>query len=305
MNKILIICGPTAIGKTDFALKIAKKFDGEIISADSRQVYKEINIISGKDLPTGRQVYPQTSNIKWRDKFLTYYLIQGIKVWLYDVVYPNEEFNVSYWHECALKIISDVSSRGKLPIVVGGTGFYIKSLTDNIASINVPVNSLLRKDLASMSVEELFTKLKLLDNARADQMNDSDKNNPRRLIRAIEIANNTSQKSITQNPQLDILSFCLTTEVSQLIANIKKRVAERIVAGALDEYHYLKNKYDSSLPSMQIPGIADWENWGLREKQYAKRQLVWFKKQPAINWIDQINPDWRVKVEKLIRNWYN
>jgi tRNA dimethylallyltransferase len=127
MHKILIICGPTATGKTTFGIEIAKKFNGEIISADSRQVFTGMDIVTGKDLPPSSRLH--VSNLKWRDRKLKYYIVDGIKIWLYDIVFPYEPFNIAFWNEASTRVISDVNRRGKIPIVVGGTGLYIKSLS--------------------------------------------------------------------------------------------------------------------------------------------------------------------------------
>ena len=125
-SKLLIICGPTATGKTGFGIEMANKFGGEIISADSRQVYKGMDVVTGKDLPKNDK--RQVTNVKWRDRHLSFYEIEGVRVWLYDVVEPNEPFNVAFWKECFDLISADMQSRSKLPIVVGGTGLYFKSL---------------------------------------------------------------------------------------------------------------------------------------------------------------------------------
>src|SRR3989339_1418163 len=122
MSKLLVVCGPTATGKTSLGLKMAQKFNGEIISADSRQVYAGMDIVTGKDLPPA--VTSQVSNLSWQGRFLKYYEIEKIKVWGYDLVNPDQDFNVSFWNECAKILISDIRSRGKLPIIVGGTGLY-------------------------------------------------------------------------------------------------------------------------------------------------------------------------------------
>jgi len=120
MNKVLVICGPTATGKTALGLELAKKFNGELISADSRQVYVGMDLVTGKDLPVGTK--PFISQIRWRDRFLKYYIIKNVNIWLYDIVNPDEPFNVAYWKEVADLVINDIHLRGKLPIVVGGTG---------------------------------------------------------------------------------------------------------------------------------------------------------------------------------------
>lgn len=297
MNKVLIICGPTATGKTDLALSIAKQYNGELLSADSRQVYKGMDVITGKDLPPMSK--PQDSNLKWHDRALQYYIIQGIKVWLYDIVDPDEEFNVSFWRECAQLVIADSLSRNKLPIIVGGTGLYIKSLTNNLQSMVVPPNLLLRNKLAKLSVLELFEYLKIINLAKANNLNTSDRKNPRRLVRAIEIAEAQPVNTPTSIPKYDFLLIGLKLADDKLFRNIDANVAKRIEQGAREEFDLMRQKYDLKLPSMTASGYASWNDWALREKQYARRQLTWFKKQPNINWLT------KDEAPKVIKNWYN
>ncbi len=288
MQKVLVICGPTATGKTNLALKIAQQLNGELISADSRQVYKGMDIITGKDLPTN--IKPQTSNLRWRGKSLEYYVIFGIKVWLYDVVNPDEPFNVAFWRECAGLVIANILARGKLPIVVGGTGLYIKSLLENLANIDVPVNEELRKSL--MSTKELQVKLIKLDEQRYYSMNESDRQNPRRLVRAIEITRNRFPSlKVREGLGVSYVVIGLTAPKEILFENIDKRVLQRIENGARLEYEAMHQKYTDNLPSMSAPGYADWDHWAVREQQYAKRQLVWFKKMPAVDWFDAPKTD--------------
>ena len=173
MQKLLVICGPTSVGKTSLAIRLAKKFNGEIVSADSRQVYKKMDIGTGKDLPANSKL--QTLNSK-----LGFYLIQSIKLWGYDLVEANEEFNVSEYLNIAKTVITDIQKRGKLPILVGGSGFYIKGVIDGIPTVNIPANKELRNKLESMTAPDLFEKLAELSAERAGSMNSSDKKNPRR-----------------------------------------------------------------------------------------------------------------------------
>ena len=206
-DKILVICGPTATGKTRFGLDLAKKLNGEIVSADSRQVYTGRNIVTGKDLP--KNIQCSVSNIQWRDRYLKYYEIGGIKIWLYDIVEQGEEFSVALWRECAQLVIEDIRQRGGLPIVVGGTGLYIKSLTQNLADISVSRNLKLRQELQGKNVNYLFNYLKQRDPVRAQNLNESDRRNPRRLVRAIEIASQNAkpQKDTPFNPERSILDI--------------------------------------------------------------------------------------------------
>jgi tRNA dimethylallyltransferase len=292
-QKVLIICGPTGVGKTGYALEVAKKYNGELVSADSRQVYKGMDIITGKDLPDGVQC--SDSNVQWADKKLCYYKIQDIKVWLYDIVNPDEEFNVSFWKECAQSVIEDILSRGKLPIIVGGTGLYIKSLTHNLGNISVPPDPVLRNELSNKTAEELFDFLKNTDLVKAESLNNSDKHNPRRLLRAIEISG-TTQTSKTVNYNFLQIGLSLPTEI--LNERIEKRVEERKKQGARQEYELLHQKYNSDLPSMTGIGYRNWVSWVNDEKNYAKRQMTWFKKYPKIHW-SSIN-----EANVLIQNWY-
>src|SRR3989344_4678270 len=162
--KLLIICGPTATGKTKLAANLSKKFSGKIISADSRQVYKGMDIVTGKDRP------------------------KEVSIWGYDIIRPNEEFSVAHFVNLAGKEITRVDKQGKLPIIVGGTGFWLKSLLNPPATINIIPDWQLREKLEKFSATELLERLKKIDPKRAASMNQSDRNNPRRLMRAIEVA---------------------------------------------------------------------------------------------------------------------
>ena len=188
MDKLLIICGPTATGKTDLAIRLAKKFGGEVISADSRQVYKGMNIGTGKDISNFKFQIDfkfQISNFKFK---VGYYQVDGIKIWLYDIVKPDYQFNVADYKECADLVTFDILNRGKLPILVGGTGLYIKAVVSGIETLGVPSDWKLRERLLHCSIASLLEQLKKLDPDRWEEMNESDRNNPRRLVRAIEIA---------------------------------------------------------------------------------------------------------------------
>ena len=256
-----------------FGIRLAQKLNGEIVSADSRQVYTGKNLIYGKDLPANLK--PQVSNLNWRDRYLKYYEIEGVKIWLYDVVKPNESYSVALWRECAQLVIEDILSRGKLPIIVGGTGLYIKSLTHHLADISVPRNEILRKELADEDAEYLWDYLQQIT---PKKMNESDRKNPRRLIRAIEIAQ--PQKDTPLNPErsiLNTLQIGLTAPKDKLIVRIKKRVRRR--------------KLDASFAAKEI--------------NIMKKQLTWFKKQSHIYWFDISEATWSIQASQLALEWYN
>jgi tRNA dimethylallyltransferase len=326
MNKLLIICGPTATGKTSLGISMAKKFNGEIISADSRQVYKGMDIGTGKDLP---------SNLKFKIKNLKLggaYEINDVLVWGYDLVGPKKEFSVSQYLMFAQKTISDIWKRGKLPILVGGTGLYIKAVVDGIPTINVPRNEELRKKLEELNVDQLYENLSQLDSLRAGAMNTSDRKNPRRLIRAVEIAqylidHKLPNNKLSVNKKYDTLFIGLTSNYEYLDARIKKRVAARVDQGFEDELKKLLSLgVDWSNQSMLSMGYRQWKSlmdkssldqksvidketaiseWEKEERKYARRQMVWWNKDKRINWFDISLPEYPKKVENMIEKWHN
>ena len=184
-RKIIIILGPTASGKSELAVKMARKIGGEIISADSRQVYKGLNIGSGK---------------------ITKKEMRGVPHYCLDIASPKKVFTAVDFKKCAEKAIKDIQSRDKTPIICGGTGFYIGVITGAIDIPEIKPNWKLRKKLEKMPTEKLFKMLKKLDHARARNI---DAKNPRRLIRAIEIAKN----------KLSAVS-CQSSDVSFYIPNL-------------------------------------------------------------------------------------
>ena len=317
VNKLLIICGPTATGKTSLGIKLARIFNGEIVSADSRQVFKYMDIGTGKDIPAG-------STYEFKNKILGgSYKIDGINLWGYDLVSPREEFNVSKYLRFAHKAISDIANRGKLPILVGGTGLYIKGVVDGIPTADVPVNEKLRENLEGLSADILFDNLSQIDSIRAGSMNSSDKKNPRRLVRAIEVAtwmiDNSKRKSSQEKKLYDALFIGLTSPVQYLESNINKRVDKRIDRGFGDEVKKLLSLgVDWGDQSMMSLGYRQWRDyeegavdmetavseWKKEERKYAKRQMVWWKRDGRVNWFDVKDVEYVKKVENLVKKWY-
>lgn len=320
MNKLLVICGPTSTGKTTLAIKLAKKFNGELISADSRQVYRGMDIGTGKDLPKGAKI-----KLPWFQKY-GYYEISGAKIWGYDLADPRHEFNVAQYIKFAERIISDIFKRGKFPILVGGTGLYMKGVIDGIATASIPKNNLLRKNLEGGTAEELFEKLAQMDSFKAGQMNASDKKNPRRLIRAIEVAmwkiNNIKKEKENEKKKkdFDVFIIGLVAPEKFLSERIKLRVAGRVAAGIKKEVEsLLKNHVSWKMQSMSSMGYGEWKDyfdnkkteaevikdWEGEEKKYVKRQMVWFKKDKRIHWFDITTSGYPKNVEKSVEKWYS
>lgn len=319
MKKLLVICGSTATGKTKLALRLAKKFDGELVSADSRQVYKGMDIGTGKDLPVN--VKCQMSNVKCFGKNVCYYDIERVKLWGYDLVEPAEEFSVAQYIKIAKVIIENIWKRGKLPISVGGTGFYIQAVVDDIETLGIPKNKKLRESLGGKHSDELFELLTRTDPVKAASLNISDKRNPMRLIRAIEISSTKTQKKRpkTQKTGMNVLFIGLKANKQVLDKLIENRVGKRIKQGFENEFNELIEKGVKggmqSMKSMGYRQFVDFKlgkidrhqailNWKKEEKKYAKRQITWFKRDKRINWFDITKDGWLKNVEKLVDKWY-
>lgn len=321
MKKLLVICGPTAVGKTGLALHLSKVFGGEIVSADSRQVYRGMDIGTGKDLPVN--VKYQMLNVKCDDKNITYYQISTVKVWCYDLVSPKEEFSVAHYEKIVREVISDVWRRKRLPILVGGTGLYIKAVVDGIETVDIPRNVKLRLLLERKSVDELFEQLAQIDPTKAASLNMSDRRNSRRLIRAIEISQSKYPRSKLPMNRLvsseSVMFVGLRTNKQNLEKRINARVMKRLESGFEKE---VENLIDSGVTwdsqAMQSLGYRQWQkyyqgkesrkdvidSWVRAETSYARRQMTWFKKDKRIIWVDVGKPNYRRQVEQLVRKWY-
>lgn len=305
MRKLLVICGPTATGKTKLAVYLSKVFGGRIISADSRQVYKYMDIGTGKERP------------------------EGIEVLGYDLVGPDQEFSVKNYVDFASKKINEAYKKDLLPILVGGTGLYIKAVVDNLERIYLPRNLKLRKELSGKNPRELFSLLVAKNPSFALKLNDSDRKNPVRLIRALEIVSFTKRSlglcqkpAKTKVPALhfdSVLWLGLKASNEELKERIEARVMARIDAGFEKETEYLKkNGFLGQIPGATL-GYAQWikyldgkisrdeaiEEWKREEMSYAKRQMTWFKKEKRINWFEITESDWMKKVEGLVKKWYD
>ncbi len=326
--KLLAICGPTATGKTDLGIFLAKKFHGEIISADSRQVYKAMDIITGKDIAENSEFRIQNSELGIKNDKLSvgYRLKNEIPIWLVDIVGIEYSFNVGEYAKIAEKIIEDISSREKLPIIVGGTGLYIKSLLYPLQLITIAPNLKLRGKLSKLDREELKDYLQKINPRKWHSMNHSDRMNPRRLIRAIEISLDTKSSSPADfntkqylSNNKDALIIGLTLPKEKLNQRIDERINKRMKKGALKEAQtILQEKFSDNLPSLSSTGYRQLKNylegktsladtilhWQIVEHAFAKRQLTWFKKMETIDWYDVSNNNYPEKIERSVKKWY-
>jgi len=302
MKKLLIITGTTAVGKTALAIKKAKQLNGEIISADSRQLYQYLDIVTGKDITDKNYRLIKTFKSFYR---LGYFTISNIPVWLYDIVEPNRVFSAYDWAVCAAQTIKLIEKKNKLPILVGGSYFYLQTLLYGLKEVGVSANWLLRKKLDSISVETLQQKLQKTNPQVYDKLNNSDKNNRRRLIRWLEKLGTKNHKrqefaGIINNYQVEIIGLRFKRR-ADLKSKIEKRVEKRLKQGALEEIELLLQMgYVQSDPGLQTIGykqLLDFvydqidlkkakEIWIQKELQYAKRQETFMKKNSGILWQD-------------------
>lgn len=317
MKKIIAIVGPTASGKTDLAIKIAKRFlyknrqnkfikylklDGingaEIVSADSRQIYKDMNIGVAK---------PQRDK---ENKNSKRYISKGIVHHLIDIKKPNEDYSVAEYKRDAIKIINDILNRNKMPILVGGTGLYVKAVLDNLTIPEVKADNTLRKRLEKQieknGIEYLSKKLLKIDPKAGEIV---DLKNPRRVIRALEIIKGTgnlfSDLRKTGPLMFDAIRIGICPEKNILEKRIKKRTREmldkRKSKNIISETKKLLKKYGENnkiIDSIGYHEIIDFLNKKISLKQaeeninkntmnYAKRQMTWFKKDKKVKWIKE------------------
>lgn len=273
-TKIVVIVGPTAVGKSDYAVEYALKNNGEVISADSRQVY------IGLDIGTGK---------------ITKEEMKGIPHHLLDVADPKEQFNVEKFKTLTQKAISDISSRGKLPIICGGTGFYIDAVVNNISYPNIPHDEVLREELENKNSEELINILEKLDRDFVSSLNNSERNNSQRLIRFIEIAKALGKvpKIEKSESEYDVTWINLNLPKEELQERINNRLLKRIDNGMIEEVKNLNEKglsfermeefgLEYRYVSRYLKGLISKEEMVERLKaeiwQYAKRQVLWFKR---------------------------
>ena len=291
LPKLIVILGPTATGKTALSIKLAKKFNGEIISADSRQVYK------GMDIGTGKVTKKE---------------MKGIPHYLLDVASPKRKFTVVQYQKLALEAIRKILKKGKLPFLVGGTGFYIQAVVNGVFFPKIKPDWQLRGELEKLSTQKLFNKLKKLDPKRAKTI---DKKNRRRLIRALEIVIKSGKPVPPlkkKPPEFKVLMIGIKKSLKEIKKLIKKRLLKRLRRGMITEVKRLR-KEGISWKRLEDFGleyryIAQYLQGKINRKEmmrkiqkesehYAKRQMTWFKKDKRIFWIKNYK-----EAKKIVKN---
>ncbi len=296
---MIIITGQTATGKTDLGLKLAKEYNGEIINADSRQIYQKLNIITGKELKKNQKFFLWKTINHFQ---IGFYIFDSIKIWLYDVIQPNQYFSSYYFTQLADLVVNEIKKQNKTPILVGGTYFYLKHFLCGF-DYRVNPNWSLRKKLEKLTLGQLQKELLKINPNVRNEINSSDWQNPRRLIRKIEVFNKKGGKinSPPRNLKNEIDQFIglKFSSKEKLIKTIKNRVRKRTEQGAIEEVKdLLKLGYHENNFGLKTIGYQQIiaylkgkisreeaiEQWVTKEIQYAKRQLTFMKKDPHIKW---------------------
>ena len=303
-RKLVILTGPTAVGKTKLSIELAKKIGGEIISADSAQVYKHMDIGSAKIMPEEMENVP-------------HYLIDEFE--------PKDEFNVVVFQQKAKQYMEEIYQKGKIPILVGGTGFYIQAVLYDINFSIDDDNHQIREALEQLGKEKgplyLHEELKKVDPAAAEAIH---ANNMKRVIRALEYFQLTGQKISDHNEEqrsnespYDFSYFVLNDHRNLLYERIDQRVDEMVIHGLIEEVQALKNMgYDRSYVSMQALGYKEIFSClegeiTLEEavyiikrdtRHFAKRQITWFKREKEVIWINK--PDFNYDNNKILDYMY-
>ena len=299
-KKLVILTGPTAVGKTKLSIELAKRIGGEIISADSCQVYKHMNIGSAKIRPEE---------------------MEGVSHFLIDELEPSEEFNVVVFQQKAQKYMDEIYNRGHIPILVGGTGFYIQAVLYHIQFSEDDDNHKIRAELEMLAKEKgaefLHEELRKVDPVSATNIH---ANNVKRVIRALEYYKLTGKKISEHNEEqkqnespYDFSYFVLNDDRELLYERIDKRVDEMAKEGLVEEVLHLKDMgYDRSFVSMQALGYKEIFSYlegeiSLEEalyiikrdtRHFAKRQITWFKREKEIIWVNK--PEFGYNNEKIL-----
>lgn len=303
-NKIIVIVGPTAVGKTYVSIELAKKLGTEIISADSMQIYKGMDV--------------GTAKIKTEE-------MQGIKHHMIDLIYPDENYSVSDFKREAEKNIDEMISRGKVPVIVGGSGLYVNSLIYNLDFSNAKSNEKLRDYYTYYHKEHgedaLYEKLKKIDPESAEKIH---KNNVKRVIRALEVYDLTGRKFSETNTDIrkksskyDFILIGLSMDRKILYERINQRVDKMINEGLVEEVKSLLDKgFEKNLISMQAIGykeIIEFLEGNItfeeavnilkqNTRHFAKRQFTWFLKDENVKWFDIEDVN---KIDASLENIYN
>ncbi len=310
-QKIIIISGPTASGKTEISLALAKKYNSYIISADSRQIYKNMDIGTAKTNGEDKVYETGIDDIK------TAYYIDDIPHFLINSITPNTDYSLSDWQKQANDLLNSetLQKQFSIPMIVGGTGLYINSITDEYILPKGETDEQLRHFLNEQPLEKIQQQLK---EKSIETYESIDIHNHRRIVRALEYVLTNKKAFIpeknTNANKYDILHLGIKTDREYLYNNINKRVDTMVTNGLVNEVENLLKNYDKNLPSLSGIGYAEIIEYldkkiSLDEaikkikqhtRQFAKRQITWFKRDNKIKWISGMDEAAK-QIEKFIK----
>jgi tRNA dimethylallyltransferase len=298
LPKVICVVGPTASGKSALGIELAKRFDGDVLCVDSRTVYRGMDIGTAKPKGTkeqglGRSIHELFAGGKPL-------LVEGIAHWGLDLAAPDEDYSVSDFKRYAEKKIAEIAKRGKLPVLVGGTGLWIRAVVDNLNLAQAKPHAKLREALEARHLDDLFAEYKRLDPEGAEVI---DRDNRRRVVRALEVTKLTgkpfSQAMSVGAKKYDALQLALDVPREELMRRIDSRVDEMIANGLIDEARALFKKFGADAPGLSAIGYrelgyffagkanlaATIDEIKKDTRAYAKRQETWFKKYGGVRWV--------------------
>jgi len=298
LPKLIAVVGPTASGKSSLGIEIAKRFDGEVLCVDSRTVYREMDVGTAK--PEGTKPEGISDDIAGLFAGGKPLLVEGIPHWGIDLISPDEEYSISEFKRYADKKIADILKRGKLPVLVGGTGLWIRVVVDNLNLAETPPDAKLRLELEGRHLDDLFAEYKRLDPDGAEAI---DRDNKQRVIRALEVTKKTgkpfSQAMSKGTPKYQVLQVGLHVPREELMSRIDHRVDVMVAEGLIDEARGVFTKYGADAPGLSAIGYRELgyffagkanlaaaiEQIKKDTRSYAKRQETWFKKYGSVHFV--------------------
>jgi tRNA dimethylallyltransferase len=296
MQKLIVILGTNASGKSELGIRLARHFDGEIVSADSRQVYRGLDLGSGKITPEDAA---------------------GVRHHLIDVADPHDTFTLAQFQKQAYAAIEAIAQQGKRPLLAGGTGLYISAIVEGYELVEVPPNQNLRSELEKLPTDALAQRLQQADPEAARRI---DLGNPRRIIRALEVAaaGHPYDAARKRNPRYDCLQLGLTWPREVLAERIERRLEARLEKGMIEEVAALRARgvtderlerfgleyrFISRFLRGEIPTLEKLrEQLGTAIRQFAKEQVTWFKRDQRVIWLDPFG-DCFLEACRLIEEW--
>ena len=300
---MIFIAGPTSSGKTSLGIKLCKEFNGEIVSADSRQIYKYFDVGTGK-LPVGDDTPYEKDDFCWE--------VDGVKIWLYDAVNPRDPYTAVDFKIDANRVIEDIKSRGKVPFIVGGTGFYMASLLGYDIDVGVIKNEALREELQKKTVAELQV---MIPQEQRDQINNSDLNNPVRLIRKIEILHSGGELKTrpSEVSPLEESLIVLNRDRSTIYGRVNKWLDLTWEPLLMEIKDLISNGYEFTTPMKGLiyNTALEYIKYETVEKEarekikndlhgYIRRQETWFKKYKQAHFLNPDTKNFDYQVRKTV-----